>query len=321
MNECEKKWREIAWDGHAAGRFRVYPDHPLNLFVQYSLAGWREFVIELHSEHLPALVLPSFEHIELSRLEISGGLRIGLTLKEEEFSGSFSLICYDLAERSKSASSPALAAAIFFHALARWAELLRKRKGNGLSREEAFGLLGELVVLESLLNESGVTPDALICGWRGPHGDTRDIGVNGVRAEVKAQRSTAAVRLRISSLTQLDDRGDHVYVVLMRFSSATDGRSLVDAAQAVRSRLEGHPLPVVEFERKLALSGFDPEADVANERYGTDERFIYAVTESFPRLIPGSVPAGVTAAQYEVSGPQLEAHRSDWEYLLEAVRG
>lgn len=318
MNEVERKWCDIADDGHAAGRFRVYPDHPLNLYVQYSLAGSREFVIELFSERLPELVVPSFEHIALSKLDISGGLRIGLTLQEQEFSSSFSLMCYDLAERSKLAASQAAAAAVFFHALEGWAELLKKRR-DGLSREEALGLLGELAVVESLLNDSTLTPDAVICGWRGPHGDTRDIGVNGIRVEVKAQRSTAALRLRISSLTQLDDRGDHVYVVLMRFSPATEGRSLADAVKAVHGTLKESPLALVEFQRKLALSAFNPEAAVATEVYAVDDRFVYAVTRSFPRLVPSNVPAGISEAQYDISGPQLDTHRTEWEHLLEAL--
>lgn len=321
MNEFEEKWVEVANGGHSAGRFRVYPDHVLNFYVQYSLAGYREVAIELLGENLPPFDLPAFRNIDLVKLQIAGGVRIGMTLLDGDLGKNFSLMCYDLAERSGAAASIDAAAAILLRALHNWAELFKRRANDGLTREEVLGLVGELLVLESILSESRVDREALILGWRGPDGDARDIGVNGARIEVKAQRSTSQLKLRISSLAQLDDRGDRVFVALMRLSPSETGRSLVAIVEDFKKLLVARPLAALEFERKIALSGMSVESELSQEAYALDDRLVYAVTANFPRLTPENVPLGIAAAQYEVMGPPLESCRTSWDVLIGAVDG
>ncbi len=319
MNEFESSWVALSEGRRVAGRLRVYPDHLLNFYVQYSLAGQREIVIEVIGEDLAILDLPSFKNITLVSLSIPGGVRIGMTLFEANLARNFSLMCYDLAERSRVANSVKAAAGIFLLALDNWAELFKTRAQEGLTREEVLGLIGELLVVEALLIDSKVTPDTLIRGWRGPDGDARDIGFNGARIEVKAQRSTGALKLRISSLAQLDDRGDRVFVVLIRLSPAETGRSLTDLVQVLQTRLEHIPMASLEFERKVALSRMSIDSALSHEKYSMDDRLVYAVSEGFPRLVPAIVPLGVTAAQYEISGPSLDAFRTDWDLLIGVI--
>ena len=260
MNEFESRWASVASDGHAAGRFRVYPDHLLDFYVQYSLAGQRELVIEIVGVDLQAFELPAFRNIDLIKVPIAAGVRIGMTLLDEDLAKNFSVMCYDLAERSRAAKAVEAATRILLRALGNWAELFKKRDLEGLTREQVIGLIGELLVLEALLAESRVNPDALIQGWGGPDGDARDIGINGARIEVKTQRSTTSMKLRISSLAQLDERGDRVFVVLNRLSPADSGRSLLEIVQALQTRLEVFPLAGLEFDRKVALSGMSPDS-------------------------------------------------------------
>lgn len=321
MNEFESRWVAISESGHAAGRFRVYPDHLLNFYVQYSLAGLREIVIEIIADDLPAFALPVFRNIDLVKIPIAGGIRLGMTLLDGDLTRNFSVMCYDLAERASGARSVQAATDILLRALGGWAELFKKRGHEGLTREEVLGLVGELLMIETLLTESDINPDALIQGWRGPDGDARDIGVNGARIEVKAQRSTSSLRIRVSSINQLDDRGDRVFVVLMRLSPSEAGQSLVELMNVLLNRLEGRPLATLEFERKVVLSGISIDSELSHEKYSLDERLIYAVTDAFPRLIPSNVPLGITAVQYEVSGQPLDGCRTTWEQLLRAING
>lgn len=321
MNEFESRWIAVSGDGHAAGRFRVYPDHPLNFYVQFSLGGLREVVIEVLGENLPDFDLPAFRNIDVIKVPVAGGIRIGMTLLDGDLARNFSLMCYDLAERSRSADSVDAAVGILLRALINWAELFKRRADHSLTREEVLGLIGELLVIEALLDQTNVNPDALVQGWRGPDGDARDIGVNGARIEVKAQRSTSALKLQISSLNQLDDRGEHVFVILIRLTPSEHGRSLVQLVQEIQRRLRGKPLAQLEFERKVELSGMSADSDLSNESYSDDDRLVYAVTNEFPRLIPGNVPPGVAAAQYEIAGPPLDACRTTWDVLFGVLNG
>jgi hypothetical protein len=321
MNEFEARWTAISDSGHAAGCYRVYPDHPLDFYVQYSLAGLRELVVELTATDLPTFDLPAFRNIDVVKVPILGGVRIGMTLQDSDLSKSFSVMCYDLAERSRLADTTVSAAGILLNALENWSELFRKLPNEGLTREQVLGLIGELLVLEALLADANLAPGVLIHGWGGPDREARDIGVNGTRIEVKAQRSTTSTKLRISSLHQLDERGDRVFVVLIRLTPSEQGRSLVDLVQHLQTLLSATPLAALEFQRKLALAGMTAEAGFSQEPYSEDQRLVYRVTQTFPRLVLGNVPEGVTAAQYEISGPALDSCRVTWADITEAIHG
>lgn len=320
-NEFESKWVELLSKGHAAGRYRVYPDHLLNFYVQYSLAGYREVVIEVLGENILAPALPEFRNIQLISLEIPRGIRIGITLLDSDLAKNFSMMCYEMAERSSAADAIKPAFTILLTALANWAELFKTKTSDGLTREEVLGLFGELLVLESLLLESKINPETLILGWRGPYGDTRDIGVNGIRIEVKTQRSTSALKLRISSLTQLDDHGDQIFIALLRLSPSEKGRTLIELVDSINHSLKEHTLATLEFARKIILTGMDVNSELSREPYAVDDQLAYRVTSNFPRLIPGNVPVGISNAQYEIAGPPLDTFRAEWGFMIGAVNG
>ncbi|RYD66313.1 MAG: PD-(D/E)XK motif protein [Verrucomicrobiaceae bacterium] len=302
-------------------RLRAYPDHLLNFYVQYSSTGEREMIIEIPDASVPPFDLPAFRNIGIAKLGIAGGLRISMVLLEPDLARNFAVMCYDLAERSKGQATVAGAVSVLLRVLESWAELFKRRADDGLTKEETLGLIGELLVLEDLMNDGRTSPEVIVRGWRGPDGDARDIGFNGARIEVKTQRSTSATALRISSLEQLNDRGDKVFIVVRRVSPSDEGRSLAELVESVTRRMTAAPLAALEFDRKIALSGLDSGSPLSQERYAADERLVYTVSSDFPRLITANVPIGVIAAQYELGGPALEAFRSAWDDLEESVHG
>src|ERR1700740_849801 len=101
MNPFETRWQAVASSGNSAGRFRVYPDHPLNIYVQYSIGGDREVVVEAQCDNLPPLTIPKFTNIDLVVVPIPCGMRMGMRLLDERLAGNFATMCWDLAERSR----------------------------------------------------------------------------------------------------------------------------------------------------------------------------------------------------------------------------
>jgi hypothetical protein len=319
MNEFAAKWSQIFEVGHAAGRFRVFPDHLLNFFLGISSEGKREVIVEIMSDSTNRPSLPSFQNIGLSISEINGGYQIGITLNEEDLSQSFSVMCFDLAQRSIRGNTVASAVQIFLTALNHWADLFKKRRTNGLSPSEVIGLLGELLVIEKLITDGSIDIEFTIQGWRGPDGDARDIGFNGSRIEIKTQRSTKPISLKISSLDQLDDNGDSVYIVLNRISPSQHGCSLNEIVIRLHEHLQPYNSAHSEFERKLELALFDSEADYANNSYGLDESFVYIVNKTFPRLTMNNVPKGITAVNYVINGASIDGHKVSWRDLFGAI--
>lgn len=319
MNSFKEKWAALSPIGHSGGRFRVFPDHPLGFFLDYSLDHRREVIIEAVGDRLPEIELPPFENIEISQTKLSSGLRVALVLSSDDLVETFSVMCYDLAMRSQGAVSADAALATVIKALGNWSKLLRQRKTVGMTSSEALGLFGELLVLKSLLEECSLDKSTVIQGWRGPHGDARDIGFNQGRIEVKARHSTRALALKISSLDQLDNCGGLLYVTLNLVSPSKNGLCLKSLSARLSELLVSIPDAGTEFHRKLELSGFDPNAAISNRAFSLDERIVYEIRAGFPRLTRSSVPQGIVEANYEISGPLLDSYRTTWSHMVKAM--
>ncbi len=317
MNDFESQWRDLSASGHSGGRLRVYPDHILDFFINYSLGGNRELMIEAKGVSFDVNELPSFENLELIVKNTGSGICIGLTLTDNELVNSFSVMCYDIAERSKRGETTEAAAVIAIECLRDWAALLKRRSQKGLSRNEAMGLWGELSTLDALLNARPGNEYQIIKGWGGPNGEQRDIGFNRNRFEIKTQLSTRSIGLRISSLDQLDDRGDQLKVILNRISPSDKGLSVEDLIKKISQRLGTSRSALSEFELKIELAGFDADLEVCKELFSLDEQINYIVREDFPRLVPGKVPDGIRSAEYEISGAAIADFQISWEELVE----
>lgn len=301
MNDFSKRWDEISHLGFDAGRLRVMPDHPLDLFIAYSPQGHRQFMFQIPELEDGILEPPRLENLTADILEMDGRSTLVLTLGEAELRDLFSVMCVDLADASSDAAGPESAASIFMTRLDRWADLLRRRRGGGMTLPERLGLLGELILIEDLLAKRAIPPGPLVHGWRGPRGDATDIAAHGLRFEVKAQLATAAPRLRISSLDQLDGSDDSLIVVWHRFSRADHAKSLGMLVDSIANHLSPAHRDVLEFQRKLLLSGYDPDADYVDESFSLDRRIAYRVSEKFPKLVRRDVPDGIVEAQYDIS--------------------
>ena len=320
MNDFESQWQELSSVGHSGGRLRVYPDHLLDFFIDYSLSGNRELVIEARGVSLEFSDLPIFENLDLIIKPLSSGICIGLTLTDNELVKSFSVMCYDIAERSKRGETVEAAAVIGIECLRDWASLLKRRGRSGLTRNEVLGLWGELSALEALLVVRPSNEYQIIQGWRGPNGDQRDIGFNGNRIEIKTQLSTRSLGLRITSLDQLDERGDHLMVILNRISPSGSGCSVADLIERIEQQLMTNKGAQSEFERKIELAGYDPSLESCKEVFALDERINYQVKDDFPKLTPGNVSSGIKSAEYEISGAAISQFQITWNELVETLR-
>jgi hypothetical protein len=206
-------------------------------------------------------------------------------------------------------------------ALKDWADLFKRKRDGGLSRNEAIGLWGELSILLELSKALDGAELELMRGWRGPHGDQRDVGLNGVRVEIKTQLATSAKSLQISSLDQLDDRGDRLFIALNRISPSQSGSSLRELIATCHAHLSTKMSACSEFDRKIELSGYVEDSQISNEKFELDERTLFRAHKGFPRLTSNNVDVGITAAAYTIAGARLDDFCAPWDTLIEAIHG
>jgi hypothetical protein len=191
--------------------------------------------------------------------------------------------------------------------------------GGPLGPEARVGLFAELEVLKDWLIRS-VGPEAAIKAWTGPKAAPQDFQAEGCAIEVKATRSSLPQRIKISSERQLETRNLN-RLFLVRFSvdeKPSQGVTLPRAVLQLRSLLQSNPLELLDFNNLLTRVGYHDhhESHYQGEEYAIRERFVYEVTEGFPRIIESQLPAGLGKVSYEIDSGSCEPFLSSEAQVL-----
>jgi hypothetical protein len=247
---------------------------------------------------------------------------LALTLTEASLRDVFHKLCLDIISCVSLASTEKEAVTTAVARTWRWHHLLRGGAADVLSREEQKGLIGELLVLETYflpVIHAGKAVEA----WKGPSGGAKDFVMGSFAVESKACNS-ASMEVTITSVAQLDaSTAPFVYLHVTALDpSNEDGFTVSEVVNRVRALLSGSdPAVSYHFEARLAAAGYRDEDDYSQSRWRGGERAIFSVTDSFPRLTPATVPAGITRVVYDLDLGQCSAFLIAPAELKEAIRG
>lgn len=173
-----------------------------------------------------------------------------------------------------------------------------------LSTEKAVGLVGELLVLEHLLDNRA--EDAVMSAWVGPEAEEHDFVLTAGDLEVKSTISERRVHL-IGSETQLARTGDRplwlISIQLTRGGRAEDAFTLPELVTRIRARMSSP----TTLDTGLDAAGYrGRDAGLYRETYllRTEPR-AYLVDDDFPAITRerlAKVPRQdlVTALSYRV---------------------
>lgn len=161
-------------------------------------------------------------------------------------------------------------------------ELLAKRAR--LSEEATIGLLGELMLLETLIEQDGEA--SAMAAWLGPDSEEHDFVLANADAEVKTTMSERRVHL-IGSDTQLQPSLHRalwlISVQITRAGDAVGGFGLPDMIGRIRTRLVSGSDAFAGHLRTLGWR--DADADLYPERYMLRSMpAAYLVDEDFPAI-------------------------------------
>lgn len=195
--------------------------------------------------------------------------------------------------------------------LASWRRLLSEAGRSGvLTDQRLIGLMAELMTVEDIVRHD---PKRRLAVWTGPDAHQHDLRWPGGAIEVKATLVREGRFVKISSVDQLaEPPGSTLHLVHYRFEPAPDGRSLMDAIEAVRN-LGVEP---GELDALLTKAGYS-EADAEHyraRRFRRVERRVYDVLDgSFPRIVPstfsgGRMPEGTLRLSYTVDLTNTPPH-------------
>ena len=174
---------------------------------------------------------------------------------------------------------------------------------ESLSTDRAAGLFAELTVLARELAPT-IGPARSVQHWTGPDPGKQDFQFESGAIEVKSWRGKGNPRVRISSEVQLDtSAAGAVWLAVLEIDQrpAGPGDTLAGLIASVRDLTAGLPATQSLFENKLLSCGWRDElSNVRTERYTVLSTEFFEVADSFPRLIPSSLPSGVSDVTYRI---------------------
>lgn len=300
LTPIEGIWEELRHNTERPVFRRVDETHTLDLY-----AG-----LDIHDARILMLVTPeepptplAYDAITIaSRHRADGTWALLIELKTTDLIIPFARLCQDLIDATRDCNQSG--ATILLTRLARWHRLMELARNEALSEQALRGLLGELIVLRDFLTPR-FGPSAAINGWVGPHDAPQDFLIAGIALEVKTCTPTATC-VRISSLEQLDARCPlRLATIHLTPSGQTQTAAFTPAAlvASIRQQLGENTPPRAEFELRLAEAGYRDLPVYAKKWYQCDGTRYYRVPchGDFPRLTTTTVPAGITAAIYEIA--------------------
>ncbi|MDE0421607.1 MAG: PD-(D/E)XK motif protein [Gammaproteobacteria bacterium] len=190
--------------------------------------------------------------------------------------------------------------------------LLERAAAGDVDRRTVGGLIGELLVLNRLLERSSSAWEA----WRGPASDRHDFRAGDTSLEVKVSLRAAASTVTINGLAQLDPPvGGTLHLLRLVLEPVKDGTLAVSGL--ARNALSKASDP--EALRQLIAAVGCPDADDERwnrERFRIESEQLFEVQPGFPRLTNsmltrGAVPAGVHRLSYEIDLASAAPYRCE----------
>jgi hypothetical protein len=310
---------------------RSDPDHPFEFFWGRDYVQRCLFIMQFgQSSRNPRQNLPVVKGLELTEHLIPdmGRQQIVMALREQANNDLFYRLCCDLLDATRNCQDESTAVATTITRLWRWQQLMKQGRTDKLTEEEQKGLIGELVFLrDTLLPRFG--PMEAISFWQGPMAGEgeKDFSVSNTAIEIKTRSGTAPPRVRISSEGQLDiGNYARLFLVVYELSRSSgeqpDSFNLDDLVKEVRVRLmDRQPESLDFFEGRLASWGYSDLHDYENDLFMLLGQSVFAVEETFPRLVPGSLPAGVHELKYTLNLIACQDYEIDSTALAAILEG
>jgi hypothetical protein len=294
----ETLWAELATNPQRPVFRRVDEQHPLELYA--GLDGEGNSVLLLVTASEPKDI-PTYGTLEITASQrADGNWALVFRVLKADLDANFTALCQDLIDASRDCRIDP--AEFLFRRLARWRRLMELAKDRILPESELRGLLGELLFLkDTALPRFGGA--AAVTGWVGPLAAPQDFVIGGMAVEIKV-RAPGSHMVRISSLDQLDSKTDPLFLVVLTLSPAppnvTGAFTPWGLVEALRHDLEPNPATRAEFDLRLKEAGFEEHQEYKVVWYQCTDTRRYAVGEAFPRLMASMLPAGISAAIYDV---------------------
>jgi hypothetical protein len=182
-----------------------------------------------------------------------------------------------------------------------WQQFMKLDRSGILSAEEEVGLVGELVVLQELM-DGGVSPSNALEAWVGPEDGLHDFAIGTGAVEAKTTLAPQGFLAEIASLEQLDDSLHRpLYIAAVRLAQQAErGMSLPVLVDTLIERVRGFGVAPMLEGRLLSAGYVDAMRSHYSRAFVTKEITYRLVTDASPCLTRANVPPAIQRVRYAV---------------------
>lgn len=272
---------------------------------------------------IPELKNYRFKGVEIYTLQSNTENKIELYiyLLDNDLKDIFSLFIQNILEEIKKSVTENEAIKTTLNVVSKWKKLFDKINFNGLSFEQQKGLIGELLFLNTLLDDEKTIAIALN-SWTGVEQDfqAKDFTLGSVGVEVKFTASKQP-RIKVSNERQLDAENlSELFLILYSTEAVKDnGISLNSIVEQTRQKITTEEERSV-FNAKLQLNGyFDEDKEYYGRMYSLKRTFVFNVSSEFPKIIKGQLPLGIYDTSYSIEISSVEKFIVESDTIFEKI--
>jgi hypothetical protein len=262
-----------------------------------------------------------FKGLRIEVLDYSTYKEFNIYLLDNQLKDVFSLFIEDIIDSVLISTTQNEALVETSNVVLKWKKLFDKINFQGLTIERQKGLIGELLLFNSLLDEE-YSIDALLESWTGPDYNDKDYRFGSFGIEVKLT-SSKVPKIKISSERQLDyENLTKLYLVLFVVEEVKDkGFSLNSIIEQIREKINNNQNALKFFNERLMLVGYlDEDFDNYKRQYAFRKRNFYEVTSEFPKLVTSDLPIGLFDTKYKIELSAIEQFIINNESILELIK-
>jgi hypothetical protein len=272
---------------------------------------------------IPELKSYRFKGVEIYTLqnESDNKIELYIYLLDNDLKDIFSLFIQNILEEIVKSVTESEAIKTTLNVVSKWKKLFDKINFNGLSLEQQKGLIGELLFLNTLLNNDKPIVNA-VNTWTGAEQDfeAKDFTLGTVGVEVKFTASKQP-RIKVSNERQLDAENlNELFLVLYSTEAVKDnGISLNSIIEQTRQKILTEEERSI-FNAKLQLNGyFDEDKEHYEKMYSLKRTFAFTVTSTFPKIVKSHLPLGIYDTSYSIEISAVENFIVEPETIFEKI--
>jgi hypothetical protein len=310
--ELKQKWSDLS-------------DNPVTIGFR-SLRISSECICELYigvnkdAKRCLILALPGTKHLDFKGVQkenlsieyFKDKNLIVLQLNDNDFNDLFDDLILSLYQGIKSLSLIDVYSSHFIQAFYRWSEFFEDKKSDLLSEDTIKGILGELLVLKSMITEStSLDIDYILNSWKGPYDKVNDFELENKNIEVKT-KSPSGIDVKISSEYQLvvtPGKGLELLVVSLAsdFSEGIHIRDLIiEIKRLVQESSGDNSILWKALSQKNITAKNVSQYD--KYRFKPINWISYnCADEDFPKLCKSNIPEEISGLKYTLRTNQLSS--------------